>query len=234
MKSKESYLSEVKSFFEQEGYFIQIKIDNLSASKISQFRKKCRSLDVKVLFVKVNLVQKVFKVFKGTTLILNGLNLKILIDLLNEYDLSENKFYKVKDEALEDYTIDKGKLNLKAGLYLPLFEKYVSLKLTKGFIELMEPFYVLKKGQKVSTDQNKILNLLKKRLKLVKGKALMIFSKNKVYSSQFVEAVFNEELLSVVAKWYKTVGFQAPCKSFVLKKMARLVSSIKDIYQSNL
>lgn len=199
---KEVYFKKVKELSESKQFIGQIEVSSLDSKLVQDFKHKMHEHGLTCLKSKVGIATKILPISKGNTLIFWSDSKTELLTFLKQNKVTSYSYYNVGDRAQEDITIPKGNLRLKAGTILALFEKYGSIKLTKGMIELLSPISLAKKGEKIYKEGTKILQLLSKKIKVDQSKINYIYDlKNKkVFSHEFIQILSSTKVENQLLK----------------------------------
>jgi ribosomal protein L10 len=199
---KEVYYAKVENLSKSNQFIGQVDISGLESKLVQDLKFKMHEYSLTCLKSKVNIVNKLLPVSKGDSLIFWSNSKNNLLTFLKQNVITSYSYYNVGDRAQEDLTIPKGNLRLKAGTILALFEKYGSIKLTKGMIELLSPISLAKKGEKINKESAKILQLLNKKIKVNQSKINYIYDikNNKVFSPEFIQILSNNRIETQLIK----------------------------------
>lgn len=211
-ETKVQYFDKVKKLKDNYRYISQVSIQGVSQSLIQKLLKEAQKHQISSLKSKFNIASKVIPIRKGDTIILASSNKQKLLSFLKMNKIVSYSFYNQGDIAQEDITIPKGNLRLKAGTIMNLFEKFGSIKLTKGMIELLQPIDIVKKGNKISKEGCKILQLLDKKLKTSTIKTIQIqdLVGGTIYSEDLLAVVSSEEVDLKISKFIKLLHIHSP------------------------
>lgn len=170
------------NYFTQSDYFLQYDIDLLPSSMVSELRRLASKEGIESTHLKVGPAKKSIPIANGNTLLFKASTL----DKLRKFfiiNVESYKYLKSGQKSSQQYVLKKGKTKVKAVDHLQLFEKKVKLKVTKGFIEVLEPLPLIKAGEKADSLTCKMLKALDVKLKQSKGKVINLFSSKKNYST---------------------------------------------------
>lgn len=181
-------------------YFAQIKVEGISASSLKAYKDQAKKRGLSVFHLKIaksNFYDEAH--YKGCISIgLYGKSKEDLKKFIEENPIVDCFFFKKGQVCDIDYTIPKGNLKIKAGGHLELFERVANIKLTKGFIQLLDPLPILEKGKKVDQISSKILQILNKKLRIRKSEVVLFGSlkkdKKQIFSEQYVSLLYNPEI----------------------------------------
>ena len=229
-ESKKIYYAKAETIFKENLYFSQIEINCIDNSLIQKLILLAKQKNIKYIKSKYNIFNKISSIVKGNTLILFSKNKQDLILFLKEHALKSYSYYNKNDMAQEDIIIPKGNLRIKAGTTLSLFEKYGSIKLTKGMIELLKPMDLILKGEPITEDISKILKILDKKIKVNFSKIISFYDiKNKNYfSPEAIETIFYDNIEHKLSKAIKLVGFcsENSFNNNIPRKIAGIITAI--------
>lgn len=193
-------MTDVKTLQQENQYFAQIEISGLSSRSIRTYRSLASLQRIKSLHLSIAKANVVDPGYHGVNSIgLYANDWGTLHRFITDYGVVDQYFYKTNDVSDIDYVIPKGNLKIKAGSYLQIFERVGNIKLSKGFIQLLEPVTVLKRGGVIEERFAQVLQILQKRLKLRKSQVInvgsLIDGKKVSKSVQHVHMVYNGDEL---------------------------------------
>lgn len=203
-EKKKEYLKEVSDLLQNNAFFAQVSTNDIPSNLLTQLKKYLIKKGLIVKHVMVNLITKLeLKPYKGTSILIFSKEKDKLIETLKQVDLESYTFYKTKDLAETDINIKKGALKVKPIPHLELFEKCMKIKITKGFLEVLEDTLLVKKNTPVSLEVSKILNVLDRKEKYRGIKIVKLGTADTDYCSNWIEYTFyksKEELLANIFK----------------------------------
>ena len=171
-KSKKN-LRNLPKYFEkmQKPYFFIFDQKNVPAKKIHQkliYLKKqnMQPFFIKNSFLKILLPSENLSL-KGTLFSFVCEDFRKGFEICEEISKPSYSYYKEGDLVEHDHTIKAHITNLKAGLTLSLFQKKFKVKVNRGNLEIIQPYF-MKKGDVIDSDLSKILAALEMKLKTQK------------------------------------------------------------------
>lgn len=235
MKDKSQYVRRVKEAL-AHNYYAVLSTKELSGGLRQRLLKNLKLKKYTVLFYRQKILRKLFsstfkKPVNGDLIVFSN-QLEPLIEDIVQNKVSEKVFLKQNELSSEDIVLQKGPLRVKAGVALSIFEPVANLKITKGFIDLLEPLILTQTNTFVSATAAKILLLLAMKTKLKKTSLVSLYDlrKKRDFSEDFISVVENSHLLvGKIATLMSTLQKCYPVTpvSFLAQRLAKILLVLK-------